>query len=204
MRRVIILWATILLSVLCSVAKQPERGYRGFAEWTNRLYRESNREWSRTYYLPGISTSHGYQLNSWLFTGIGIDYSFQDSSYFTIDEEGTTHRHLKYDPYNYMLSIFGQARTDLHLGRFTPFADVRLGWNATSQGTVYFSTSIGYRFNWGRKTGINIGIGYTLDAYRYEHHILGTTVDGLTIAIPSGKYFNWNQSSFTFRIGVDF
>ncbi len=193
MKRLFITAVAILLASVCSFARQPERGYRGFAEWTNRVY-HTDGYWSKTHYVPGISTSHGYQFNPWLFAGIGIDYSLADSYFYS----------HHYDFTSYFLSVFADVRTDLQFGKLTPFADIRLGVNATSTGTVYFSPSIGYRFNWGRKVGINLGVGYTLDGYRYENWIWGTTPEGYNIAVPTGKYINWSQSSFTFRLGIDF
>ena len=207
MKRAFILSAAILIAVLSVYARQPERGYRGFAEWTNRIthhtysytFEGEKYSWSSTYYNPGISTSHGYQFNPWLFAGAGIDYSLKDSGKWHYNAPSHS-----YDLQSYFLSIFGQVRTDLQFGKFTPFADIRLGWNATSNGTVYFSPSVGYRFNWGRKVGLNVGIGYTLDGYRYEKWIPGITTEGLQIYVPTGEFFNQNLSYFTFRIGIDF
>ena len=207
LKRSLLLSAAVATAAFSGSARQPERGYRGFVDWTNRLshhtyansYEDETYSWSANHYSPGISTSHGYQFNTWLFAGAGIDYSLEDSGgyYYYAPKH-------HYNLHNYFLSVFGEVRTDLQFGKFTPFADIRLGKNATSNGTVYFSPSIGYRFNWGRKVGINVGLGYTLDTYRYENHILGQTPEGLTIFVPTGEYFNRNLSSFTFRVGLDF
>ncbi len=204
MKRLFFATLAILLTAICAVARQPERGYRGFVDWTNRINHGSYSYKGNTNYCPGISTSHGYQFNRWLFAGAGLDYTLDDCSYYKYGEDGKFHHHLHYDPHNYYLSIFAHGRTDFQFGKFTPFADVRLGWNATSDGTVYFSPSIGYRFNWGRKVGINVGVGYTLDGYRYERHVEGMTPEGFLIFVPTGEHFNYNKSSFTFRIGIDF
>ncbi len=204
MKRLFFASFAILLTAICTFGRQPERGYRGFVDWTNRINRGSFGYRGNTNYCPGISTSHGYQFNRWLFAGAGLDYTLDDCSYDKYGDDGKFHHHLYYDPHNYYLSIFAHGRADLQFGKFTPFADVRLGWNATSNGTVYFSPSIGYRFNWGRKVGINVGVGYTLDSYRYERHVEGMTPDGLHIFVPTGEYSNYNKSSFTFRIGIDF
>lgn len=191
----------ILLTAICSLARQPERGYRGFVDWTNRIYRHSfptlnpNQYWSQTNYIPGISTSHGFQFNPWIFAGAGLDYSLEDN--------GFPGQH-SYQLDNFSLSIFADIRTDLQFGKFTPFADVRLGWNASSNGTVYFSPSIGYRFNWGRKVGLNVGVGYTLDSFRYQEFKQVDTIYGYQTWIPTGKYYTLNNSSFTFRVGIDF
>ena len=195
LKRSLLLSAAVAAIALSGSARQPERGYRGFAEWTNRINHHSDIYWSKTYFNPGISTSHGYQFNPWLFAGAGIDLTLSDIGYLN---------HHAYSLDNTALAIFAEGRTDLKFGKFTPFADIRLGWNASSNGTVYFSPSIGYRFNWGRKVGINIGIGYTLDAYRLEKYIPGLTPEGWTIYVPTGEHYNWTQSSFTFRVGIDF
>lgn len=199
MKRLFFASFAILLTAVSLFARQPERGYRGFADWTNRIEHHKFDGWSTTPYSPGISTSHGYQFNPWLFAGAGIDYSLRDGGgdYYYAPKHS-------YDLQNYFLSIFGQVRTDLQFGKFTPFADVRIGVNATSTGTVYFSPSIGYRFNWGRKIGINVGAGYTLDAYRYEEYKVVDTIYGYQTYIPTGKKYNYNRSSFTFRVGIDF
>lgn len=197
MKRYFIASFAILLTAICGFGRQPERGYRGFAEWTNRLNHDSDGYHSKTSYNPGVATSHGYQFNSWLFAGAGIDFSLCDFGFW--------------DSHNYnlssssnLLAIFIQGRTDLQFGKFTPFADVRFGWNATSTGTIYFSPSIGYRFNWGRKVGINVGVGYTLDAYRYDEYKVVDTIYGYQTVILTGEKINYNKSSFTFRVGIDF
>lgn len=201
MKRLFFTSFAILLTAICSLARQPERGYRGFVDWTNRIYRNSsptmtpNQYWSHTNYVPGISTSHGFQFNPWIFAGAGLDYSLEDNGF---------PGHHSYQLDNYFLSIFADIRTDIQLGKFTPFADVRLGVNATSSGTVYFSPSIGYRFNWGRKVGLNVGVGYTLDSFRYQEFKQVDTIYGYQTWIPTGKYYTLNNSSFTFRVGIDF
>lgn len=200
-KRFLLISAAVATASYNGFARQPEAGYRGFVDWTNRIRHSTFAGVTNTYYSPGISTSHGYQFNPWLFAGGGIDYTLEDTGRWYVYDKWKKHNyHLD----NYFLSIFGEIRTDLQLGRFTPFADLRLGWNAVSNGTVYFSPSIGYRFNCGRKVGVNVGFGYTLDAYRFENHIFGQTPEGLQIYIPTGEYFNRNESSFTFRVGIDF
>lgn len=195
MKRILFASFAISLTAMCGFCRQPERGYRGFADWTNRIYHHNDQYWSKTYYAPGISTSHGYQFNPWLFAGVGLDYSLKDIGY--------SDNHY-YQLTSHFLSIFADVRTDLQFSKFTPFGDVRIGVNATSHGTFYFSPTIGYRFNWERKIGINVGVGYTLDSYRYERHVEGTTPDGFSILVPTGQHFNYNKSSFTFRVGIDF
>ncbi len=205
MKRTLIAFFVILLTTSCGFARQPERGYRGFVDWTNRIYKNNSFSYyNHTNFCPGISTSHGYQFNSWLFAGVGIDYTLEDCGYYIWDKNDKSHYHLKFDPTNYFLSIFADVRTDLQFGKFTPFADLRIGMNATSSGKVYFSPSIGYRFNWGRKVGLNLGVGYTLDGYSYSEYKQVETIYGYTTLVPTGNKINRYLSSFTFRVGIDF
>ena len=194
MKRAFILSAAIALAVFSASARQPERGYRGFVDWSNRYSRHSDQYGGYTQYYTGIATSHGYQFNPWLFAGAGIDVE--------VDPQFIPYL----DFLDYTLSLFVEGRTDLKFGPFTPFADVRIGYNANSyeNGNLYFSPSIGYRINWGRRIGLNVGIGYTLDRSRYEEHVPGITPDGFHIMIPTGVYHQYNQSYLSFRIGIDF
>ena len=198
LKRSLLLSAAITTVAISASARQPERGYRGFVDLTSRIRHRSYPLGSGTHYDPGIATSHGYQFNPWLFVGAGIDFSLQD----LVEWHAPNKHHYSIDAHR--ISLFTEGRADLQFGNFTPFADIRLGWNACDNGTVYFSPSVGYRFNWGRKVGINVGIGYTLDAYRSEEYRIVQTPAGWLTLIPTGKRFNWTESHFTFRIGIDF
>ena len=182
----------MLAVMLTAFAKQPERGYRGFLDWSNS-YRTtaSYTGFPRiSSFYTGISTSHGYQFNPRLFVGAGIDFEHCSK----IDSN--------------ILSLFAQGRTDLKFGKFTPFGDLRLGYNLAHGGGVYFSPSIGYRFSWNRKMGINIAIGYNLQGYSWdiyevknydENHANGNW--GILEKIGTG---HGTASFFSFRVGIDF
>ncbi len=194
MKRIAILILT-LVSVNCFVeARQPRRGYRGFLEWSNQVSREQI--WSgygspETYLSTGVSTSHGYQINPIVFVGAGL----------SVERCGKLDR--------WIVPVFAEGRADLQLGRFTPFADLRAGANFAEGIGVYLSPTVGYRFNWGRKAGVNIGLGYTLAGYKvecYEGQIYGPALGGdYTISYVSyvGTEHH-TRSYFTFRLGIDF
>lgn len=199
LKRPLLLIAAIATVAFNASSRQPERGYRGFVEWSNRYASHSNVKWggytwSYTEYFTGLSTSHGYQFNPWIFVGAGIDYE--------IDHKDLPQLYF----YDYKLSFFLQGRTDLRFGIFTPFADVRIGYNANASqdGKLYFSPSIGYRFDWGRKVGINVGVGYTLDTSRYQEYIQGMTPEGYATYVPTGIFRNHYDSYLSFRVGIDF
>lgn len=169
-------------------ARQPERGYRGFIDWSNSLRRDKMflGPGKYTTYYTGFSTSHGAQLNRWLYIGGGFDYEYWKNN----------NAHI--------LAPFINGRTDLLFGKFTPFGDIRLGYNLTDGGGIYFSPTIGYRFNWGRKMGINLGVGATIiqSTYKYYHAIQDP--DGYWIITDKvTRYYN-TTAFFSFRIGIDF
>lgn len=186
MKKFVLILFLIPLSFAIS-AKQPQKGYRGFVDWSNSIRSYELNGIGRTSdYFTGFSTSHGYQINSWIFTGIGFDLE-----YFSTGNE-------------FIISPFFDLRSDLKFHIFTPFADIRLGYSCTDGGGIYFSPSIGYRFNWGRKFGINVGIGLTLKGYK---------MDILDIEYyPELGWWGVNYMGterkmatfFSFRIGFDF
>lgn len=175
----------ILLSSLTSNAKQPERGYRGFIEWSNDYRSEQGFITRINNYFTGATTSHGYQINSTFFVGAGVGVE----------------RCTKFD--DWIAPVFVQGRADLLFGKFTPFADMRLGYQFGQGGGIYFSPAVGYRFNWGRKVGINLGIGMTLAAYKREIYDI-TVVPGEIFDIKYVGTEHPLKPYFSFRVGFDF
>ncbi|MDE6301912.1 MAG: hypothetical protein K2M19_09380 [Muribaculaceae bacterium] len=187
MNRILVTLIT-LAACLCASARQPHAGYRGFFEWSNDLRQEefwpgfSGRS---TLFYTGFSTSHGYQCTPWVFVGAGLS--------------------LEYCPANesHILAPFVQGRTDLKFGNFTPFGDVRVGYNLSDGGGIYFSPSVGYRFNWGRKVGINLGVGLTLQGYAIDHYEVVILPDDYVWLTYTGRKHG-AHALFSFRIGLDF
>ncbi len=193
MKKILII-LTILLATLSSEALEPRRGYRGFFEWSSSvrsekfaypgingnlmMYREN------TFYT-GFSTSHGYQINPMFFIGAGLGMEKCTS----LD--------------NWVAPVFIQGRIDLKFGKFTPFGDLRLGANVAEGAGVYLSPTMGYRFNWGRKMGVNLGAGLTLAGYRAEHYeVTMTAPDSYEIQYVGTR--RHIRAYFSFRLGIDF
>lgn len=192
-RSIILLLAAV---ILCQVAqaRQPRRGYRGFFEWSSSLRSEKfgypdidgNLQMKRdnTFY-KGFSTSHGYQINPLFFIGAGLG----------MEKCG------KLD--NWVVPVFLEGRIDMRFGKFTPFGDLRFGANMAEGVGVYISPTIGYRFNWGRKMGINIGAGLTLAGYKAEHYEgTWTGPDSFELQYIGTKHHV--RPYFSFRVGIDF
>lgn len=181
------LFITLIISTIISlgaIARQPQRGYRGFIDWSNDLRSEEG--YQRTYYLySGISTSHGYQINPLVYVGAGLQFE-----------------HCSTSGGNFVTPYI-HGRTDLQFGKFTPFGEVRLGYNLTYGGGLYFSPNIGYRFNWGRKMGINAGLGVTLLGFSYDVYDVATTPEGYANYYKVGSRRDFDPY-FSFSIGFDF
>ncbi len=182
----------LMLALIASVANahQPEKGYRGFIDWNNDLttYTEFYHGNRVTYYYSGASTSHGYQFNPSIFLGAGI--SAERCSRNS----------------NYIVPLFLQIRTDQKFGRLTPFGDLKIGYSLTDGGGIYLSPTLGYRFNWGRRLGINLGLGVTVKGSKIDMYDINPEIDPSTGYLMY-KYIGTEHHTkvmFAFRVGIDF
>ena len=187
MKKFLTISLIILVTFIYADARQPSRGYRGFIEWSNDLRTErfsgySSRE---AMYYTGVTTSHGYQINPMFFAGAGVGLE----------------RCGKYS--GWVAPLFAEGRADFRFGRFTPFADLRLGLNLAEGMGVYFSPSIGYRINWGRKVGINIGLGMSLAGYKVDLYYVDYGPNGYLTMTQIGSERRV-RPYFSFRLGFDF
>ncbi len=156
MRRLLIVFYLILYISVDMLAlkpyRMPKEGYRGFLEvgasGGMREIGASDGIGAREYYYTHdgiifISTTHGYQFNENFFLGGGFILGFGVEGEFPVYIDG---------------------RYDFKFNKITPFADLRIGYNLWKEGHAggfWFSPTIGYRFNWGRKAGFNIGVGFS-------------------------------------------
>ena len=194
MKKLFLVLVGLVMMCNFAAARQPQRGYRGFVEWSNSTrnntygvftgtrniatYRENN-------FYTGVTTSHGYQINPLFFIGAGVGM------------EKCTNLN------NWIVPLFVEGRVDLKFGKFTPFGDIRLGASLSEGAGVYFSPTIGYRFNWGRKIGINLGAGLSLVGYKVENYaVIWPTPDDLEFAYHGTKHHV--RPYFSFRLGIDF
>lgn len=188
-----------LLACASAQAIQPQRGYRGFIDWSgdiepNVSFLLSDHEGGRDSELyMGLSTSHGYQFNNWLYVGggAGFEYNFGWKSYYNSGEA------------HFFVPVFAETRLDAKWGRFTPFLAMRLGANVVEHGGIYFSPTVGYRFNWGRKSAINLSLGMTLFSRRSQYHDHVLHPDGGLVEGPLVTYHPIHVK-FAFRLGFEF
>ncbi|MDE6300930.1 MAG: hypothetical protein K2M19_04370 [Muribaculaceae bacterium] len=188
--RTFALLLTLILTSYSSMARQPEKGYRGFAEWCSDIKADiaiyGGPTDSRFY--TGVAVSQGYQFNHWLFVGggVSVEQCVKDNSI-------------------YSAPVFAHVRVDL-FKKFTPFIDARIGYNFANYGGIYFSPTVGYRFNWGKRIGINIGIGYSMTGNR-------TTIVSIIENLGPDETWGTNTTyhrrhhfddTLTLRLGIDF
>ncbi len=169
------------LGAFAAEAREPQQGYRGFFDFDFHYFSQKT-PWNANsdYLYLSLSTSHGYQFNPHLYIGAGLTFAGDN-----------------------MLPLYLNARTDWKFGKFTPFGDIKLGYNFTDGGGIFFSPSVGYRFNWGRKVGINLGVGLTVKGYNATILEVNTTPDGYVGFEEIGTKRK-NRSYLTVRIGLDF
>lgn len=144
----------IAIVSMAAFALEPQRGYRGFVDGNVDLTFKNDgggESWVNTYY--GISTSHGFQFNPHFFLGAGLMW-----------ERVNIHGSFK----NAEVPYFLQARTDWTFGRFPLYGDLRIGGVIRGDYRFYLSPTVGYRFNWGKKMNLNIGIGMTFRGYGWS------------------------------------
>lgn len=195
MKKSILLLIAMQIAFVCNAwepkaTRYPERGYRGFVdvdftvgkERGNAYYGKGEPLW----YL-GLSTSHGFQFDNKFFLGGGLMVSPVSSN-----KDG-------------IIPVFAHFRFDTEFSNFTPFGDIRLGYNIADgdKGTgVYFSPSVGYRFNWGRKLNLNLSLGMTVLGTKYSDY------DYIPQRESEGYYNVFTKRGadvfFTVRLGIDF
>lgn len=80
-----------------------------------------------------LSTSHGYQFNPYLFTGIGF------GAHYYLDSEVVE------------IPIYFHTRATFLKGRISPFADFKIGYSVYDATGLYMHPAIGCRFALGSK-----------------------------------------------------
>ena len=173
----------VALALLCSASSfaqadydyyrpAPYAGYKGMLDFNYAL---GVGEHSINRF--GASTVHGYQINRYVFTGVGVGLNY----YYGSESLG--------------LPIFADARF------YVPFTDnaafyldCRIGYSLLDADGLYMSPSFGLRL--GRKTAITLSVGYEFQ--HYDAIYRGHLSDGTYI------YEKDNAGAITIRLGMDF
>lgn len=127
-----------------------------------------------------FATTHGVQINSYIFVGAGVGLNL-----YHTDENLIS------------IPIYANARATLPYGKVMPYLDFKIGGTVNQVKGLYLSPTVGCRFafNNNARSAFYAGIGYTAQMAQY------------TLFNPIRKeWFNdtKNCSGFTIKIGFDF
>lgn len=173
---ILIITLALLASNHLFAQNPPQRGYRGFVE-TGYSFGLGDIGMNRF----EISTTHGFQLNEHLFIGAGLAYhGFRKSGF---NWEG--------------VPIFGEVRGDWFRGKFSPFASAKLGYNTGDIEGFYFAPSAGYRYAFGKKMGLSLSLGYSLQMVETGQLNYNDGQIGI-------DYTRKNSGAITLKLGFDF
>lgn len=199
MRKIFVIITILLVGFaqLHAGGRDPQRGYRGFVEVESLFYPNLgflSGDGGDSDLWIGASTTHGYQLNPHLFVGAGM------SCLWVVNDSDcrTDSPRVKYLP------LFADIRTDWRFGRFTPFADLRMGCNLLRHGAFSGALTIGYRFDWGRRVALNLALGVNLRGYRTEEFVSGWNPEEGMWSRPTGSYRSACDVKPVVRLGIEF
>lgn len=100
---------------------------------------------------PEFTTSHGFQINPYIFVGTGFGVGYY------LDSEAVE------------IPIFAHVRSEFLDKRISPFFDFKVGYTVYDSKGFYMSPMLGCRFGFGNRGGVSIGVGYTMQKLDYEH-----------------------------------
>ena len=139
-------------------------GYKGFLDLG---YTFGIGDWGED--RLSFSTSHGYQINPYIFTGIGVGVNYYfDSELFAIP-------------------IFAHIRANFLDREISPYIDFKIGYspNLDFEG-LYMSPSIGCKIG-----SFNLGVGYVMQKVKIEddYYEISETINCGGISVKLGFEF---------------
>lgn len=139
---------------------QRDLGYRGFLDLAGGIGITPG---SRL--MVGISTVHGYQAAPFLFFGVGI----------AANDIAWKQQWRSYEDSNdgFVTPVFGDIHLDMGAGRFSPFIDMRGGYDFICGNGIYLNPSIGVHYAMSDNFGLNLAIGYEHQGAKNEFYYDG-------------------------------
>ena len=177
MKRIVSVLVLVTFMFTFASAQELEGGrYKGFVDaffGLNKIEAQSGLKENSI----GLTTSHGYQINPYLYTGAGIGMHYYSKGDGIVG-----------------LPLFANFRANLGTGAVTPFVDVKVGYSPMKKVRgLYFSPSIGLRMGVEGNGAANLTIGYTMQKRK-----LGEVWD--YVITPNGLVLLDNQSFFASAI----
>lgn len=110
-----------------------------------------------------LSSTHGYQINPYLFVGAGLGIQF-------MSEYKTPGMDIPLDYRDFLVDVpfYANVRLTMINGPISPFIDGKCGYYLTHHGALYLNASVGCRFStWGRQA-VNVYIGYSNENLEFK------------------------------------
>lgn len=150
-------------------AAAPTDGYRGFAS-LNVFSGIGDYLYDRF----AITTSHGFQVDN-LFMGLGASMQWvtnnEDSRYYYYYDENTD-SYTEYEDIDFVMPFFFNINYEIPMGKFAPFADLKLGYTVGDANGLYALPTVGVRL-----AHFSVWCGYNLlqDRQVQYHENIKTT-----------------------------
>ncbi len=191
MRKVILLFALLLSAIGSNAQNTAKNCYRGYVD-AGYSVGIGDYDFGRF----EVNTSHGYQINPYLFIGAGTGLHFM-ASYKTKDMDIPLDvRDSKVD-----IPVFANIRCNFLKKKVSPFVDVKGGTYVTNSGGLYVNASAGCRFSINEKQAINLSVGYTTEKLQFE------TFDRFTshTSMDYTRYTTlYDTEAITVKLGFEF
>ena len=140
-----------------------------------------------------LSTTHGYQLNPYLFFGAGVGMQIKDANGWDF-------------AFDVLFPVFADFRANFNKKRISPFGLLRIGYAINTheelKGGIYLNPSLGYRFGLNKKLAINVSLGYLFQQMEYSYSVLIS--QGEAWANHDSKASRAGISAFTLKAGFEF
>lgn len=135
-----------------------KHGYRGFAD-VGYTFGVGDYDMGRF----EVSTTHGYQINPYIFVGAGVGLHFMPS-YETSDMDIA----LDTRDSKVCIPVFAAARVNFTKTRVSPFIDIKGGTFVTKGDGLYIVLSGGCKIKTRGKQGIDLSVGYTFAKLEFQ------------------------------------
>ena len=143
-----------------------------------------------------VNTTHGYQVNPYIFLGAGTGLHFM-SSYKTGDMEIPLDvRDSKVD-----IPVFANFRSNFTKGKLSPFFDIKGGTFVTNNGGLYVVASVGVRYALNSKQGLSLSVGYAAEKLEFETF---ERFNGRYDMSYTRKPATYDTESVSVKLGFDF
>ena len=191
MKKTAILLSATMAFAINSNAQSMQSGYKGHVE-AGYSVGIGDYDFGRF----EVNTTHGYQVNPYIFFGAGTGLHFM-SSYKTGDMEIPLDvRDSKVD-----IPIFANFRSNFTKGKLSPFFDIKGGTFVSNNGGLYVVASLGVRYALNSKQGLNLSVGYAAEKLEFETF---ERFNGRYDMSYTRKPATYDTESVSVKLGFDF